>query len=59
MPRATKAALYTPTHVTLAPAVTGPSSMVSATCAIDKGSLKMLLVVPVIDEFRIDGYDPS
>ena len=31
--------------------------MLSATCAVDGELLKMLLVVPVIDEFRIVGDD--
>ena len=46
---------YAPTHVNTPP-TTLPSSSVSATGA-DPASLKMLLMVPVTDEFRIDGDD--
>lgn len=56
-PSAAKAAVYTPTHVKPAPA-TGPWSTVSATFAdgvVPK--LLMLLVAPVIEEFRIVGDD--
>jgi hypothetical protein len=49
------AVVYTPTHVYPTPP-TATSSTVSATFAVDE-ALKMLLVVPVIDEFRIDGDD--
>ena len=56
-PRATKSVVYTPTHVKELP-VTPPPSAVSATCAVDP-LLKMLLVVPVIDEFRIVGDDET
>ena len=58
MPRATKAVVYAPTHVNPSP-VTLPPSAVSATCADDVFMVKMLLVSPVIDEFRIDGDDDS
>ena len=61
-PRATKSVVYTPTHVKELP-VTPPPSAVSATCAVAGSGgttvLKMLLLVPVIDEFRIFGDDSS
>ena len=48
--------VYTPTHVNALP-VTLPPSAVSATFTDDVFELKMLLVSPVVDEFRIDGDD--
>ena len=48
--------VYAPTHVNPPPATLPPPSAVSATCAVDP-SLRMLLVVPLIDEFRIVGDD--
>ena len=61
-PRATKSVVYAPTHVKELP-VTPPPSAVSATCAVAGSGrttvLKMLLLVPVIDEFRIFGDDSS
>jgi hypothetical protein len=52
---ATNAALWTPTHVNPDPD-TGPSRTVSATFADGDVSLfRMLLVLPVSDEFRIVG----
>ena len=53
---AAKSVSYTPTQKNPLPA-TAPPSAVSATFAFDVLSLKMLLVLPVIDEFRIDGDD--
>jgi hypothetical protein len=56
-PRVVNAAVYTPTHVNPTP-LTAPSSTVSATFADGAvPKLKMLLVLPVSAEFRIDGDD--
>jgi hypothetical protein len=53
VPSATNNAVYTPTHVNPEP-LTAPSSVVSATFA-DAELFRILLVLPVIDEPRIDG----
>ena len=53
----TKSVVYAPTHVN-PPPVTPPPSAVSATCA-DDPLFSMLLVVPVIDEFRISAVDDA
>ena len=55
-PALAKAVSYAATQKNPLPA-TAPPSAVSATFAFDVPTLKMLLVVPVIDEFRIVGDD--